>query len=472
MGFIQAVFNLGRKEGETGKGLSSLLDLPSDPKNGRIIRIGLKVSSMSPPYPIIGIGNIVVTDVLPGESTEEEWKARYLFREPSSPSSGWRYSPVIKIGMPTTFEKFEESWEKFRRTLSEKTFPDYENAGVLAVGSVEIIISCLEDRKKDIFTYMEKKRSHSLVFGIEENGAFFYPGDLPPFTDYCKTKLGALSAQSDESACSICAQPMTNAFHLDRVFSFATFDKPGFIPALESKNIQNVFPICSKCFDTINRGRAILDRSYTDTNTLPGYRLWIIPEVLSGGKTEIIALKQFENYIAERKVSGERTLLRYLTASGEQLVFHFVVWQKIQAKELVHLMVEDVSPSWLSILENKWKTVRRSIFPEESERDMDHLDFLFTFIFYLFSEQNPKSSDDKSVLSKTVIEIIARLLNRQPIDTLWLKSLFVSRFPSLLSEQTHSRFNLRKQLMFIEYISAVNQSMKKTTDQKEGNDDT
>ncbi|HNR64555.1 MAG TPA: TM1802 family CRISPR-associated protein [Thermotogota bacterium] len=460
MGFLQAVFNLARKEGDAGNGLSSLLDLPSDPENGRVIRIGLKVSSMSPPYAIAGTGTIDVTDVLPGEITEEEWKARYLFREPASPSAGWRYSPVIKIGAPTTYEKFEESWEKFRKTLSEKTFPDFECKGVLAAGSGEIIISDLEPRKKEIFSYMEKKRSHTLVFGIEENGAFFYPGDLPPFIEYCKTKLGALSAQSEEGVCSICANPMTNAFHLDRIFSFATFDKPGFIPALDPKNIEGVFPICSKCFDTLNHGRAIMDRSYTDTNTLPGYRLWIIPEVMGGGKAEAVVLKQFENYIVERKASGEGTLLRYLTASGESLVFHFVVWQKMQAKELVHLMVEDVSPSWLAVLENKWKAVRKSIFPEESERDMDHLDFLFTFIFYLFSEQNPKSADDKSVLTKTVIEIVARLLNRQRIDTLWLKSLFVSRFPSLMSGGVNPRFSLRKQLMFIEYIAAVNQSVK------------
>ncbi len=463
MGFLQAVLNLARKEGDAGNSLSSLLDLPSDPENGRIIRIGLKVSSFSTPYPIVGIGTIDVTDTLPGKNTEEGWKTRYLFREPSSPSAGWRYSPVIKIGAPTTFEKFEESWEKFRKTLSEKTFPDFEKNGVLAEGSSEIIISELEPRKKEIFSDMEKKRSHTLVFGIEEKGAFFYPGDLPPFIEYCKKKLGALSGQSGEGICSICANPMTNAFHLDRIFSFATFDKPGFVPALDPKNIEGIFPICSKCFDTLNRGRAILDRSYTDTNTLPGYRLWIIPEVL-GGKGEAVALKQFENYIGERKASGEGTLLRYLTATGKNLVFHFVIWQKMQAKELVHLMVEDVSPSWLSVLENNWKAVRKNIFPEESERDMDHLDFLFTFIFYLLSEQNSKSVDDKSVLTKTVIEIVARLLNRQTIDVLWLKSLFVSRFPSLMSGAANPRFSLRKQLMFIEYIAAVDRSVKGNLD--------
>jgi len=463
MGFLQAVYKLAQKDSVSKSDLWSRLDLPGDPENGRVIRVGLKVSAFCAPYTVTGIGTIDVADLLAGDLSEEQWKTRYLFREPSSPSTGWRYTPIIKIGQPTTYEKFEESWQKFRKTLSEKTFPDFENSGVLAPGSTEIIIVALEERKQEIFSYMEKKRPHTLVFGIEENGIFHYPGDLQPFVDYCAHKLGNLSKPSSGGICSVCADPLTNVFHLDKIFSFATFDKPGFIPALNSNNKGGVFPICERCFDTFTRGRAILDRDFTDSDTLRGYNLWVIPEVLGGTTGEKITQRSFEDYFRSKKTSSEAQVLRYLTSLGENLVFHFVIWQKMQAKELLHLMVEDVSPSWLSTLENHWKAIRECLYPEETPAAKDDLKYMFSFIFFIFSEQSQKSDEDKSVLTKIAIEIVSRLLSRRSIDTLWLKSIFVSRFPSLFSGPGNPKFSLQKQLMFIEYVSIVNQYVNRIT---------
>ena len=110
MGFLQAVYKLAQKDSVSKSDLWSRLDLPGDPENGRVIRVGLKVSAFCAPYTVTGIGTIDVADLLAGDLSEEQWKTRYLFREPSSPSTGWRYTPIIKIGQPTTYEKFEESW--------------------------------------------------------------------------------------------------------------------------------------------------------------------------------------------------------------------------------------------------------------------------------------------------------------------------------------------------------------------------
>lgn len=468
MGFLHAVRALANRANGEKKDNVSFLELPVDAEKGRVIRVGLKVSSLTLPYQILELGSIDAVDVMGGEDTEDVWKTRYLFRDPSSPSSGWRYSPVLKLGTPTSAEKFEQSWEKFRKALGEKTFPDFEVKQVLAKGSTQKIMDALENRKAEIYERMEKKRPHALVFGIEFEGRFYYPGELDAFTGYCTEKLsklmatGSLDLTSGKTLpCSVCAKPLDSSTHLDKIFPFATFDKPGFIPALDRKNIDGIFPICAECFDQFSQGRALLESVYSDSRTIQGYTMWILPEVINSTEPPRKILKSFENYIQEKKTSSEASMLRYVATANQSLIFHFIIWEKIQAKELVHTMIEDVSPSWLFTIETSWKNTRKRFFPEEAAEDKDGLDYAFNFIYYLLTGLNPKNNDDKGVLAGNAIEIISRMLNREKIDTLWLKTLFVSRFPALFAskDKFDPRFSLKKQMLLIEWVESIHQNI-------------
>ena len=304
MGFLQAMWALGGVEG--GKGLEPFLVLPLE-REGRVVRVHLKVEDpRAAPLNVLGLEKVDLGDFQP----EPEMKLKYLFRNRVGSAAPWGFSPLHKMGKPKAnkdklreelFGK-EADWRKDKDShlykIKNKLLLDYEAEGALVKGSVDRIMTELESKIEDVLDDLDPKQSHLILFGVADQGAFLYPGEVPAFVNYFKDKLAA-SLQSKgtknkaktkkaEQRCAICGTKDSDFTSLNKVFKFSTDDKVNFIYGLDKERSETVFPICLSCLERTSGGRDRTERKLVNTTLLPGMRLWAIPEAV--GEAEGIFL--------------------------------------------------------------------------------------------------------------------------------------------------------------------------------------
>ncbi len=460
MGFLQAVHNLAQaqtEEKETSD-LDPYLVLPLT-EEGRIIRIGLHTESDEPPYQIDRVELDGVADILGSTDNAEVWKRRYLYRDPASPNTGWRFSPIERLKGYQSQENYAKIWGRTVENVRKRIFLDLEKRSIFEKGTADQAGDYLENHLPEIHQCMEKKKGHALVFGIVRNGVFFYPGEIPSMVEAFRARLETMRGLTSEgSQCSLCSQPMVRGASLDKVFPFATFDKPGFCPGMKQSNIDKVFPICPQCLSNLLTGKEIVQTQYTDTRTLPGVAIWIVPEIIGPVKQRKKVLKQFEDYLKEKGTSKEKAVIRHLAQHNANILFHFVFSQQIQAKQLIHAIVEDVSPTWLRVIQTRWADLRKAFFPEKKSDNLNGLDSAFQLLYYTLIHLNPKSECDRTNLRDRAIGLTASILSGDRIDGFLLKQSFVTRFPSLfahMEKPTQVAEYLKMMQLFVEWIECI-----------------
>ena len=460
MGFLQAVHDLAQTQKlEEGAGdLDAYLVLPLS-EEGKIIRIGLHTDSTEPPYKVDRVELLDVTDLLGSTDSAEVWKRRYLYRNPPSPSARWRFSPIQLLKGYQSLESYTKKWEKSVENVRERIFPDLENRGIFETGTTDQVVNYLESHLPEIHQYMEKKKGHALVFGIVRDGVFAYPGEIPAIVGAFRARVESMRGRSKEgSPCSLCHKPMEQSANLDKVFPFATFDKPGFCPGAKKAHIDRVFPICPTCLATLLTGKEIIQTRYTDTRTLPGVTVWIIPEVIGPVTQRNAVLKYFESYLEEKGASKEKRVIRHLAEQDSSILFHFVFSEQQQAKQMIHAIVEDVSPSWLRAIQTHWADLRKAFFPDKQSHDLDGVDSAFQLLYYTLSNLNPKNESDQTHLRDRAIGLTASILGREKVDTFTLKQTFVTRFPSLFARMESPgqiAYYLKMMHLFVEWIEHI-----------------
>jgi CRISPR-associated protein Csh1 len=159
------------------------------------------------------------------------------------------------------------------------------------------------------------------------------------------------------SPCALCQTSSAACVNLDTVFKFATFDKPGYLPGMGSggkdRSAAKVFPACIDCYSALLVGREELDVQFCDRRTISGINIYVVPELITGTERMDAATRVATGFITEG-VAGKESVFSSLARRDELLVFHFVFWESNQAQERIHLMVEDVPPSYLRFLEDTW----------------------------------------------------------------------------------------------------------------------
>jgi hypothetical protein len=110
-----------------------------------------------------------------------------------------------------------------------------------------------------------------------------------------KDKNEGTVAGTSQLCCSICNGVGASSKFSQAPLPFVTTDKPGFIPNGDKRQEHKVFPLCSKCFSDLQRGRKFME-NYLDFS-IPSVegsraevRFWLVP-VVSNPQSVIPFLK-------------------------------------------------------------------------------------------------------------------------------------------------------------------------------------
>lgn len=481
MGFLNAVRDIGRvqtagmEEDSTVK-FSQLPMIPivqksrndqQETKKEQVIQVWLRTADpFAEVLDIQGIDRFRVVDYLAdGLSVvaRQEQKRRMLFKEPSGNNVTWSYSPIYRLGKPKRNSLRELLEEKGRlERLQKTTLNNYEKEGVFAPGSVDLLMNALHEQSGTLAElWSDTERSYLLMFGISHQDSFLYPGDIPAFVSYFRDKVkrqvfdGAFS-----SPCALCQTSSVACVNLDTVFKFATFDKPGYLPGIGSsgkdKSAAKVFPACIDCYSALLVGREELDVQFCDRRTISGINIYVVPELITGTERMDAATRVATGFITEG-VAGKESVFSSLARRDELLVFHFVFWESNQAQERIHLMVEDVPPSYLRFLEDTWlETADVFGIKEDGRRTLDGA---FRTLFRATRSFAGERQQDKNVMTEYTISLIGKLLNNEWVDSKMMKTLAVSRMPGLVNDPKWMKYasnNVRELGALVDFLDRYN----------------
>lgn len=491
MGFLDAVKALGCMDAEMSssrnevgesdpfEGIADFLELPlslSGKETAKVIRIWCKVSNVKKnladetlPLDIQGIEKIDCIEYGAGGDNPdiEKIKKETLYRSAAGSNVTWSYTPLYKLGKSKKSKSVvcedlagkDGTWKENKETrffkLRKNVLQAYEESGIWTLGSVERLMQELEERAEILANHwIEANASAILVFGLlSPIGCFLWPGEIPCYRRYFKEKIQSVSptarkrSSQDSSQpwqCASCLQNMENNephINVSEIFSFSTFDKPGFLPGA-SKGSSNtisrkVWPLCRSCCGLLSRGRSYIDSHYMKNNIVAGLNLFVIPELLTSNKNLVKADEQTSSFL-KKGIKIEERLFNYLAKQGDSLVFHFVFWEKNKAQELLHLMVEDVPPTRLKRLNLKWKeAVEAFPFPSSDEQTGDvrtSLDFALKAVLYFYLATS-KNEGEKKWLRNKALAVWGQLLGGDPVDVMEVKNLAVSRLTARFADE-------------------------------------
>jgi CRISPR-associated protein Csh1 len=481
LGFLQAMLQMGQTAAQ--EGLEAYLNRPMD-KDGKEIRVWLEVEGdLKEPLDITGVSRIDLADYSGSRAVLTE----YMYRNPAGSNTTWAFSPIHRAGkMKNRPDKSLEAlcppdWREDKKSqfhkIRKRILMSYETEGYFAPGSVDRVMSGMEEKIHMVLPDLDNKQSYIIVFGIDRQEEFLYPGKVPAFEKYFQDKLeqnlsGGKKAikterqiPSQEKSCSLCNTTTGSAFGLDKVFKFNTFDKVNILAGLDKKESTHSFPVCQTCFEGISAGRGKVDRVLINSGVLPGVNIWAIPEAV--GNSDMGLFKRFlhtwEASLEDKTVggAGERTEGLYfsrLARTGQGLIFHFVFWEQNNAQEIVHLMVEDVPPERLARLESVWQRVCKEQFGWRKDTD---LDFAVRSIYATLANYAGKSKGDKKVFRDFTLEIIGAMLQGEALPVDMFKRFIVPRLARLVYENRPDdyRRSMHYAELWVEYMQTLNREV-------------
>ena len=515
MGFPNAVCALGERE-LNRSGENSLSDVISftqmpadivedsgDEKAKKLpaqeIHVILDVSdSQAWPVDVLGIRKIELANFLAGREDDRTKKCRYLYRDPVSPASTWRYSPLYKLGKGVADGRQsllgEGNWKEDKDSRFYKLYNSmllaFEEKEVFSKGSVERLMEALVEKTDELAElWSDKKRSYLLIFGLSDaDGNFLYPADSPVFLEYFRARLAETMAPQSATAqgkkgkksnssnvsCGICHKRTEAPVNLDKVFAFATFDKKSFLPGLDSSDssVAKVFPICPDCYRILSEGRNVIDEKFLDAASIYGLRIYTIPELIMG-RDNLARVSQKTMDFLKQGLQKENFLSERVLECDDSLVYHFVFWEKNQAQERLLLMVEDVPPTRLRRLDALWKeTVKTTgLWKRQQQGEAEEKTTLWQAVNVIKMAMlglAGKNEADVNVLRDWILSLLGNLLKGEKVNVRRVKELIVSRLQGLCSSpdwvKDYSTISVRRWNAIVDFLCRANESLNKDTD--------
>lgn len=480
MGFVNAIKDLGSYEMSKNAGgefqeIDSFTQVPMEiidqstienPKSKKLpameIRVWLEAEDIrAEQLKITGVSKIDSAYFYNGNEDESSKKRRYLYIK-TAPSATWKFSPLYKLGagMPSgasdvllgTQGEWRTDKESRFYKLQNSTLKAFEESGAFSEGSVALIMDYLEKNIDEIAAlWSEKKSSYIMIFSVYEEERFLYPIEVPALLSYFRRRLDEIRGVSggnsngtknkNKIVCGVCGQDTESSVNFDKVFKFATFDKVSFLPGLSSSAAFKVFPVCQDCFQLLSEGRNAADKKFLDTRSIPNVQIYLIPELLAGNVSMGKVAGRLSDFI-ESGIIGESFVAKKVLEQSDEIIFHFIFWEKNQAQERLLYMVEDVPPSRLRRLEEMWKlSVAASRSKKTELNSVSELAFAIKKIRGIFLSLAGKRENDITFMSDWVLGLIASLLSGRKIDVYRVKSVCVSYLQGLCADSQWVRMN-------------------------------
>lgn len=470
MGFIQAVRDLGALD--KGTGLEPYLKLPLE-QGGRLIRVALNIENIhAGQLDIHGIRSVDVVQ----QGGSQEMKKKCLYRGRVGANASWGFSPLHRLGRPRSLEAARRDWIGSRgdwrrdsknhlHKIRNRLLMDYEKEGFFSSGSTEKIVGDLEQRLTEILALQEVGYSYAIIFGGERQGKFIYPGEIQAFKHYFQHKLSASLKKEEskpEQPCSLCGKMSTDYATLSHVFKFATTDKVNFLPGLDREREGQAFATCRQCLEEVSAGRERVDRYLTDSRLVPGVNLWIIPEAV--GESNLHAVEQAMTWLGSGHLeSGESAVLGSplamfgnMPAEARDVVVHFVFWEKNNAQELVHLMIEDIPFHRLVFLEKAWQGALKAVMCKEYP--FADLGWAIRSLHEVLARLAGANETDRLVFRDFGIKLTGTLLTGGTIPVNVFKRMVVAR-SGIIVQDYAAWMEMRKLLLYaniwVEFMQRV-----------------
>ena len=506
MGFVNAVRNIGIREiakhpVSEFDDIDSFLEMPAEvvvnkgdsdkdkkksKQPAKEIRVWLDVEDpQSEMLNVRGIAKIDIADFWNGSDGDRIKKRRYLYREPVGRAAKWRFSPIYKLGAGSADSAValagkDGNWRGNKQSrfykLYDSTLRAFEKTGVFSPGGVDVIMESLSERITEISGYWSNKQSsYLLILSPFIGGRFLYPVEVNSYLRYFRSRLAAQTAavrQPKEgeapAVCALCNSSSDNVVNLDQVFAFATFDKKSFLPGNvdSDENKKKVFPLCSQCYKEMSEGRVRIDNAFTDAESLYGVRIYVVPELLVGaGKLE--KASPLGRDFLQTGLSREPYISKNIMKMNDEVVLHFVFWEKNQAQERLLLMVEDVPPSRLKRAETAWMSSAEAtgiaaLFKEQSKSYPGSI--LCRAMGRMWSkvmELAGKSEGEQTYTRDWMLGIEGRILAGEHINVDAVKKFFVSRVQGLCADhdwvQKSSKYFARDIACIVDFLYRLNE---------------
>jgi len=458
MGFINAIHKLSTEMNEKSYISPFLQDLNTN--KTKFLEVFIEVDRLELPMKPLKLSGIALIE-LDDEPCEQQ-REKYLYK-PLSGNVSWQYSPVFPTGSELC-KKGIAPLEKIISKIRKKVFEDLEKQKLFTENAAEKIENLLFDAKETIDSTIDKNFKTTIIFGIEHKGKRYLPGELDSFRGYFNNKIqNDFKRLNNSTNCSLCLKEVQKVTNLSKIFKFATFDKLGFLPGLSSKSQLKVFPICEQCYRNLMYARRRIQTSFTNFYVIPSsdpfVEMWIIPEVLflnSSSKkiTKAVVIKNFEAYLHNNACMREKRMFDALQKQDATLNFHFLFIEKQQAKEGLMQVIEDVSPSHLKKIQSLWEKNSKKFTNSGSVL----LDTCFSFLRLVYindSESKRSVNTESKFRTQKAVELIAKLLRGERINTNGLKKEFVSRFPKIMHSGNYKTV-INNQFRFIEFLEDYN----------------
>lgn len=382
------------------------------------------------------------------EENDELNSDKYLYKKGSS--VGTNYSPTSMITREGTFDfKFIAWFKKYTNSLMliEKEKEELLQIKNILDNNYENLVSKLKENLSD------KKNSGFLTLKIEGK----YLKEIPIFTNIFTKLLNSKVGEMNEGniQCSICGEMKSNIIEIQNVYAFYTIDKPGFIiGGFEDKRSKFNYPVCSDCYNLINKGKKIVSEKLSFK--FYGLNYLLFPKLLIGktsdykdildiyfDQTKQIKLK--EN-IGKEYIGNEDEILYIIKDNPNYITNTFMFIERQQAAERILLQIDDVLPSRLrkifevkTIVENAFST--------------DEYKTIFTFIkirqFFSKSDDGKKGND----LDEYFLTIIDSVFKEKNLELDFLLKFFMKKIRNAFLNNFSNKYYLIKDaimnLMFL-----------------------
>jgi len=485
MGFLQAVYSLGQMASDAYKDspladIINYLQLPyplADPlaeekkETVHAIRVWLDADDSSTDVlELKGIAKIdrIDYEAIGGDENREiKIKEHCLYRDPVGTHVSWLFTPLFKLGKggKNSYKDLageKGNWQSDKDCRFYKLYhnllKDYEKSGFFTEGSTGRIMAALVAQIDKISEFWsDNKIPCFLIFGLKTANKFLYPGEVPAFIKYFKEKLAPNDSKDSRKKkktkqmmrCTLCLKTGQELETLDKVFKFATFDKPGFLPGTirETEIEKKVFPVCKTCYEILSAGKEEMENRFVNLNTIPNINLYVIPEIISDRHEFFRRAAAHTKNFLKNGVRYETQLFKKLSKHNEGLVFHFLFAETNQAQLIIHSLVEDVPPTHLRKLQDLWtKTCLAFSYDNDVSDRKCILDTAISQIIAVFMSLSGESKQDKEVMKDKVISVISGLLSKDVLGTREIKTLMVSRLAGLVTDSDWIRPSKKEEM--------------------------
>lgn len=247
----------------------------------------------------------------------------------------------------------------------------------------------------NITSDMSELNNTYLTIIVIQGDQEFLPAEYEPFKElFLKKTLEKTTENGLDGICHFCGERKLVSATVNEVFTFATFDKPGFCPSLKRENAIKVLPICEECRTNLQNGANIVGKDLSFD--FLGNRLWVIPSLVvedeSTLKNVINKIKQASEELKDF-AKKEKAIEQALCDQDQVVHYDFLFMKMNQSQQRIELHLAEISPTRLrQLVDSAQQTQQRMNIENLPEPTLG-------LLWYLYEKPTSRTEERKEYLA-------------------------------------------------------------------------